>query len=113
MATRVKLHKLKLGVVPHTKWAKHQQLVISRKWGQMSQGERTEFLKCPCGAGKQTISHVLKGCQVAHHVLVGGMAHVPGVTAFEKYSAVFSAGNVQHSDIQVMLGNVEKLPTVL
>ena len=29
MATRVKLHKLKLGVVPHTKWAKHQQLVIT------------------------------------------------------------------------------------
>ena len=113
MATRVKLHKLKLGVVPHTRWAKHQQLVISRKWGRMSMGERADFLKCPCGAPTQTISHVLKGCPVAHDVLVEGLAHVPGVTAFEKYSAVLSAGDIQHSDIQAILGNVEALPTVL
>ena len=113
MATRVKLHKLKLGVVPHTKWAKHQQLVIRGKWGRMSPGERAEFLKCPCGAGKQTITHVLKGCPVAHHTLVSGLAQVPGVTAFDKFSAVLSAEDVLHSDIQVILGNVEKLPDVL
>ena len=113
MATRVKLHKLKLGVVPHTKWAKHQQLVISRKWGRMSPGERLDFLKCPCGAEKQTITHVLKGCPVAHHTLVSGLAHVPGVTAFDKFSAVLSAEDVLHSDVQAILGNVEKLPTAL
>lgn len=86
MATRVKLHKLRLGVVPHTKWAKHQQLVINRKWGRMSSLERAEFLQCPCGAEKQTITHVLNGCPVAHRTLVSGLAHVPGVTAFDKFS---------------------------
>ncbi len=95
MATRVKMRKLKLGVAPRTKWAKHQQLVGSGKWGRMlrspratcsdlklirgvggslSPGERVEFLKCPFGAEKQTITHVLKGCPVAHHTLVSGLA---------------------------------------
>ncbi len=55
----------------------------------------------------------LKGCPVAHHTLVSGLAHVPGVTAFDKFSAVLSAEDVLHSDVQVILGNVEKLPTVL
>ena len=113
MATRVKLHKLKLGVVPHTKWAKHQQLVINRKWGRMSSLERAGFLQCPCGAEKQTITHVLKGCPVAHRTLVSGLAHVPGLTAFDKFSTVLSVEDVLHSDIQIILGNVEKLPDVL
>ena len=79
----------------------------------MSPGERLDFLKCPCGAEKQTTAHVLKGCPVAHHTLVSGLAHVPGVTAFDKFSAVLSAEDVLHSDVQAILGNVEKLPTVL
>ena len=44
---------------------------------------------------------------------VSGLAQVPGVTAFDKFSAVLSAEDVLHSDIQVILGNVEKLPDVL
>ena len=40
-------------------------------------------------------------------------AQVQGVTAFDKFSAVLSAEDVLHSDIQVILGNVEKLPDVL
>ena len=59
------------------------------------------------------ITHVLKGCPVAHHTLVSGLTHVPGVTAFDKFSAVLSAEDVLHSDVQVILGNVEKFPTVL
>ena len=59
---------------------------------------------CP-HASKQTITHIciLKGCPVAHHTLVSGLAHVPGVTAFDKFSAVLSVEDVLHSDIKVQV----------
>ena len=44
MGVRVKLHKIKLGVVGCTKVAKSHQLSVAGKWGKMSKAEQTAFL---------------------------------------------------------------------
>ena len=46
----------------------------------MSKAEQTAFMRCPCGAVKQSFSHVLKECPMAKGVLEAGMGHVDGDT---------------------------------
>ena len=90
MGTRVKLHKIKLGVVGCTKVAKSHRLSVAGRWGKMSKAEQTAFLKCPCGAAKQSFAHVLKACPVAKRVLEAGMGQVDGDTPFEKFAEVLT-----------------------
>ena len=118
MGTRVKLHKIKLGVVGCTKVAKSHQLSVAGRWGKMSKAEQTAFLKCPCGAAKQSFAHVLKACPVAKRVLEAGMGQVDGDTPFEKFAEVLTmreGGLGPGSDwkISQIIENVAALEDVL
>ena len=58
--------------------------------GETGKAEQTAFLKCPCGAAKQSFAHVLKACPVAKRVLEAGMGQVDGDTPFEKFAEVLT-----------------------
>ena len=115
---RVKLHKIKLGVVGCTKVAKSHQLSVAGKWGKMSKAEQTAFLRCPCGAAKQSFAHVLKECPVAKGVLEAGMGHVGGDTPFEKFADVLTMrgdglGPGSDQEISQIITNIAALEDVL
>ena len=118
MGVRVKLHKIKLGVVGCTKVAKSHQLSVAGKWGKMSKAEQTAFLRCPCGAAKQSFAHVLKECPVAKGVLEAGMGHVGGDTPFEKFADVLTMrgeglGPGSDQEISQIITNIAALEDVL
>lgn len=115
---RVQVHKLKLGVVKSTRVARAQQLSVEKKWPRMSVQEKADFLQCPCGAARQSISHVWKECPVASPVLIDGLGGVPGASAFEKFVQVLSPKTgvpmaARRKYVRQILKNVGRLEEVL
>ena len=115
---RVQVHKLKLGVVKATRVARAHTLSVEKKWQRMPVQAKADFLRCPCGAARQSISHVWKGCPVAAPVLVDGLGGVPGVSAFDKFAQVLSPRTsipmgARRGYVRQILANVKRLEGVL
>ena len=77
---RVKVHKLKLGVVPFLRTSRAKVFKQRKGWTKLSKGGRDSLSMCPCGEGMQTPGHMWAQCPIAMPVLKAAL-DLPGPTA--------------------------------